>query len=192
MIKGLNHFQSLYLELWTIKLSNCKYFRPGNLVQFRAVVTDQRLKPSVVGSIDVSMHDGNGNLIKKWDRVFTTKGTILYLITSNNYSLPIIPWFFTSYQPYLIRFISGVFAASIKLADAPVMGDWKITVDVSGQLFHQSFLVAEYILPKFDVDVIVPEYGRWVFLNHDHVFWVFIQQSQLFILRMTINTSSIF
>ena len=35
---------------------------------------DQRLKPSVVGSIDVSMNDGNGNLIKKWDRVFTTKG----------------------------------------------------------------------------------------------------------------------
>ena len=50
------------------------YYRPGNLVQFRAVVVDQRLKPSVVGSIDVSMNDGNGNLIKKWDRVFTTKG----------------------------------------------------------------------------------------------------------------------
>ena len=57
----------------------------------------------------------------------------------------------------------GVFAASIKLADAPVLGDWNITVDVSGQLFHQSFLVAEYILPKFDVEVIVPEYGRSVF-----------------------------
>ena len=54
----------------------------------------------------------------------------------------------------------GVFAASIKLADSPVHGDWNITVDVSGQLFHQSFLVAEYILPKFDVEVIVPEYGR--------------------------------
>ena len=38
------------------------------------MVVDQRLKPSVVGSIDVSMNDGNGNLIKKWDRVFTTKG----------------------------------------------------------------------------------------------------------------------
>ena len=53
-----------------------------------------------------------------------------------------------------------MFAASLKLADAPVMGDWNITVDVSGQLFRQSFLVAEYVLPKFDVEVIVPEYGR--------------------------------
>ena len=60
------------------------------MVQFRAVVTDQRLKPSVVGSIDVSMHDGNGNLIKKWDRVFTTKGTILYFKPSNNYSLKML------------------------------------------------------------------------------------------------------
>ena len=54
-------------------------------MQFRAVVVDQRLKPSVVGSIDVSMNDGNGNLIKKWDRVFTTKGEFLiytgYLIS---------------------------------------------------------------------------------------------------------------
>ena len=56
--------------------------------------------------------------------------------------------------------ILGVFAASLKLSDSPVMGDWNITVDVSGQLFHQSFLVAEYILPKFDVEVTVPEYGR--------------------------------
>ena len=65
------------------------------------------------------------------------------------------------YQTFLHPFL-GVFAASIKLADAPVMGDWNITVDVSGQLFKQSFLVAEYVLPKFDVEVIVPEYGRLV------------------------------
>ena len=57
-----------------VMFSGFIYNRPGNLVQFRAVVVDQRLKPSVVGSIDVSMNDGNGNLIKKWDRVFTTKG----------------------------------------------------------------------------------------------------------------------
>ena len=62
--------------------------------------------------------------------------------------------------PNIFPSILGVFAASIKLADAPVMGDWNITVDVSGQLFKQSFLVAEYVLPKFDVEVIVPEYGR--------------------------------
>ena len=58
-------------------------------------------------------------------------------------------------------YISGVFAASLKLSEAPVLGDWHIAVDVSGQLFYTSFLVAEYVLPKFDVDVVVPEYGRY-------------------------------
>ena len=72
---------------------------------------------------------------------------------------------------YLIIFL-GVFAASIKLADAPVLGDWNITVDVSGQLFHQSFLVAEYILPKFDVEVIVPEYGRLIFHTKPESNWI--------------------
>ena len=63
-----------YRYIIYVILSDFTHYRPGNLVQFRAVVVDQRLKPSVVGSIDVSMNDGNGNLIKKWDRVFTTKG----------------------------------------------------------------------------------------------------------------------
>ena len=62
------------------------------------------------------------------------------------------------------------------MADAPVLGDWNITVDVSGQLFHQSFLVAEYILPKFDVEVIVPEYGRLIFhtLKHSSLYYFHI------------------
>ena len=38
-------------------------------------------------------------------------------------------------------------------------GTWNITVDVSGQLFTQSFQVAEYVLPKFRVDVQLPKYG---------------------------------
>ena len=42
-------------------------------VQFRVIVLSPRLKPSVTGSIGVSMSDGEGNLIRDWDRVFTTK-----------------------------------------------------------------------------------------------------------------------
>ncbi len=49
-------------------------YRPGNVVKFRAVVVTPSLKPSVVGSIDVGMTDGHGNIVKRWDRVFTTKG----------------------------------------------------------------------------------------------------------------------
>ncbi len=38
-------------------------------------------------------------------------------------------------------------------------GDWNITVDVSGQVFTKSFQVVEYVLPKFRVDVDLPDYG---------------------------------
>lgn len=82
----------------------------------------------MVGSIDVAVSDGGGSVVRRWDRVFTTK---------------------------------GVFAGQIELADTPVMGDWNITVDVSGQLFSKSFQVAEYVLPKFKVDVDLPEYGTF-------------------------------
>ena len=49
-------------------------YRPGNIVRFRAVVVTPQLKPSVVGSIDMAITDGQGNEVKRWDRVFTTKG----------------------------------------------------------------------------------------------------------------------
>ena len=81
-----------------------------------------------MGSIDVAISDGSGSVVRKWDRVFTTK---------------------------------GVFAGQMELAEAPVMGDWNITVDVSGQLFSKSFQVAEYVLPKFRVDVDLPDYGTF-------------------------------
>ena len=50
------------------------YLELGNKVKFRAIVVSPKLKPSVIGSIDVHLRDGAGNLVKKWDRVFTTQG----------------------------------------------------------------------------------------------------------------------
>ena len=91
-------------------------------------MVNPQLKPSVVGSIDVAMRDGGGNLIREWKRVFTTK---------------------------------GVFAGELDVAMAPVLGDWNITVEVSGQVFSKSFLVAEYVLPKFEVDIDLPDYGTF-------------------------------
>ncbi|CAB4054630.1 CD109 [Lepeophtheirus salmonis] len=49
-------------------------YRPGNVVKFRVIVVTPKLKPSVVGSIDVGVLDGKGHLVRQWDRVFTTGG----------------------------------------------------------------------------------------------------------------------
>ena len=72
------------------------------------------------------MTDGQGHVVRRWDREFTTK---------------------------------GVFAGQLELAISPVMGDWNITVDVSGQVFTKTFQVAEYVLPKFRVEIDLPDYG---------------------------------
>ncbi|XP_064090445.1 CD109 antigen-like isoform X2 [Macrobrachium nipponense] len=49
-------------------------YKPGDLVQFRVVVVNPQLRPSVTGAIDVFIKDGAGNLVKQWRRVFTNKG----------------------------------------------------------------------------------------------------------------------
>ena len=117
-----------FLESTSLKYKNKGYsvfiqtdkavYRPGNTVQFRAVVLSPKLKPSVTGGIDVVMTDGAGNLVRNWNREFTTK---------------------------------GVWAGSLDIADKPVLGNWNISVDVNGQVFTKTFLVAEYVLPKFQV-----------------------------------------
>ena len=45
----------------------------------------------------------------------------------------------------------GVWANEVDLADKPVLGNWNISVDVNGQEFSKTFQVAEYVLPKFQV-----------------------------------------
>lgn len=49
-------------------------YKPGHKVQFRAIVLDAHMKPSVTGALDVYITDGQGNRVKQWSRALTTKG----------------------------------------------------------------------------------------------------------------------
>lgn len=49
----------------------------------------------------------------------------------------------------------------MQLSSQPVLGDWTIVVQVLDQKFTKVFTVAEYILPTFDVDVILPSYATY-------------------------------
>ncbi|CAL4124700.1 unnamed protein product, partial [Meganyctiphanes norvegica] len=49
-------------------------YKPGDLMQFRVIVTNPHLRPSVTGAIDIYIADGAGNRVKQWKRVFTNKG----------------------------------------------------------------------------------------------------------------------
>ncbi|OQR78344.1 CD109 antigen-like [Tropilaelaps mercedesae] len=51
-------------------------YKPGQRVQFRMIVTDPFLQPSVTGAIDAWVTDGKGNRIHSWKRQFTTRGVL--------------------------------------------------------------------------------------------------------------------
>lgn len=51
-------------------------YKPGQLVQFRVIVVNPYLSPSVTGAIDMFVRDAKSNRIKQWKRVFTTRGIV--------------------------------------------------------------------------------------------------------------------
>lgn len=55
----------------------------------------------------------------------------------------------------------GVFSSEFQLSESPVLGDWNVTVNVLDQVFTKKFLVAEYVLPKFEVTIDVPEHSTF-------------------------------
>lgn len=55
----------------------------------------------------------------------------------------------------------GVFSGELLLSEHPVMGNWRITVTVLDQVFTKDFEVAEYVLPKFEVNVDAPEHATF-------------------------------
>uniref|UniRef100_A0A2H8TEP0 TEP1-F n=1 Tax=Melanaphis sacchari TaxID=742174 RepID=A0A2H8TEP0_9HEMI len=127
---GLEFFNSTTLEYvhksYSVFIQTDKaIYKPGHKVQFRAIVLNYHLKPTVTGALDIYITDGQGNRVKHWSRALTTR---------------------------------GVFSSELQLSESPVLGDWNIVVTVLDQVFHKSFLVAEYVLPKFEVTIDVPEH----------------------------------
>ncbi|KAH7637287.1 cd109 antigen-like protein [Dermatophagoides farinae] len=56
----------------------------------------------------------------------------------------------------------GVVSEQFALSDQPPLGDWTIIVEVAGgQKSEKKFSVAEYVLPTFSVDVLLPPYATY-------------------------------
>ncbi|OTF69606.1 hypothetical protein BLA29_001504 [Euroglyphus maynei] len=56
----------------------------------------------------------------------------------------------------------GVVSEQFALSDQPPLGDWTIVVEVAGgQKSEKKFSVAEYVLPTFSVDVLLPSYATY-------------------------------
>lgn len=76
---GINFINSTGLEYvhksYSVFIQTDKaIYKPGHKVQFRAIVLNSHLKPSVTGALDIYITDGKGNRVKQWNRALTTRG----------------------------------------------------------------------------------------------------------------------
>ncbi|XP_035709663.1 CD109 antigen isoform X3 [Folsomia candida] len=55
----------------------------------------------------------------------------------------------------------GMFAEQLQLSSQPNLGDWTMEVTAQNQKETQQFAIAEYVLPKFNVDINMPSFGTF-------------------------------
>ncbi|VVD02140.1 unnamed protein product [Leptidea sinapis] len=51
----------------------------------------------------------------------------------------------------------GVFSTEFTLADEPALGHWTIQVEVQGQIYSKTVMVADYVQPKFEMEMVMPK-----------------------------------
>ncbi|KAG6455793.1 hypothetical protein O3G_MSEX009390, partial [Manduca sexta] len=51
----------------------------------------------------------------------------------------------------------GIITDELMLADEPALGEWTIQVEVRGQTYSRTVLVADYVLPKFHMEMTMPK-----------------------------------
>ncbi|XP_035785188.1 CD109 antigen-like [Anopheles albimanus] len=130
--QGFRYHRETDLELKSntitglIQLSQPVY-KPGDTVQFRAIVLDSELRPPVASTtadnVRVTVEDPHGNVIRRWPTALLQ---------------------------------GGVFAGQLTIAATPLLGDYSISVasgDGQRMLCSKSFAVQQYVLASFDVDI---------------------------------------
>lgn len=55
----------------------------------------------------------------------------------------------------------GIFNSELQLSESPVLGNWKIIVNIADQKFEKEFEVAEYVLPNFEVTIDAPKHVQF-------------------------------
>lgn len=92
------------------------------------LLLDRLLRPYGSGPLDILFKDSQGNVIKKWTSVSTTR---------------------------------GVFSSELPLSSEPNLGDWTLEVTFKTQKEAHTITIAEYVLPKFNVEIDLPKFATF-------------------------------
>lgn len=52
-----------------------------------------------------------------------------------------------------VQLTSAVYSDEMEFSEFPELGEWSVNVDVDGEIHKKSFEIAEYVVPKFRVDI---------------------------------------
>ncbi|XP_028159271.1 CD109 antigen-like [Ostrinia furnacalis] len=61
------------------------------------------------------------------------------------------------WQKLAVPLDKGIFTDQFMLADEPALGEWTIQVEARGQTYSRQILVADYVMPKFQMDIQLPK-----------------------------------
>ncbi|XP_018336565.1 CD109 antigen-like isoform X2 [Agrilus planipennis] len=103
-------------------------YNSGNRILFRALILNSQLRPVA-------------DLKQKRFDVFITDGDGNRIKEWNSVVAP-----------------KGVFTEEVLVSNNPVLGNWHISVRIEGQIYNKTIEVAQYILPKFIVNIQAPKY----------------------------------
>lgn len=149
---GINFVNSTALEYvhksYSVFIQTDKaIYKPGHKVQFRAIVLNSHLKPSVTGALDIYITDGKGNRVKQWNRALTTRGVFSgELELSKN---PVLgDWNIT------VTVLDQVFHKGFQVAEY-VLPKYEVTVDVAKHATFKDSKVVATVRAKYT-------YGRAV------------------------------
>ncbi|XP_057670871.1 thioester-containing protein 1 allele R1-like [Diorhabda carinulata] len=98
-------------------------YEPGSTIIFRALLLNAELKPAP-------------EVKNEFVHIFVTDG-------SGNI---VRDW-------KRVEAIRGVFTNELKISKSPVLGKWNISVEIHEQIYNKTIEVAEYVLPKFIVNI---------------------------------------
>ncbi|XP_052795659.1 CD109 antigen-like isoform X2 [Mya arenaria] len=110
--------------------TNKAIYKPGQTVHFRVFGVTSELRV-IFDDMNIELYDPAGNKINQW--------TVLEAD---------------------LRTSGGVFESNMVMSDAPVIGDWRLKVKLRTESMEKTFTVDEYVLPKFEVSLDLPPFGR--------------------------------
>ncbi|KAL0849223.1 hypothetical protein ABMA28_013556 [Loxostege sticticalis] len=61
------------------------------------------------------------------------------------------------WQKLTVPLEKGIYTDQFKLTDEPALGEWTIQIEARGQTYSRQILVADYVMPKFQMDIQLPK-----------------------------------